>query len=156
MKRMILAVSILGFALVSAGCQNAKSRAVEGAVIGGVLGAATGGIIGHQSNHGGAGAGIGAAVGAITGGLIGSQIEKKGQAGQPVSGTQAGEVTKEAGSSQMSVLQVIELSKQGVTDDIIIDRIKKSNSKFNLSAEDVEYLKKQGISQKVIDAMQAV
>lgn len=155
MRRAILAVLIFSFALVSAGCQNAKSRAVEGAVIGGVLGAATGGIIGHQNHHGGEGAGIGAAVGAITGGLIGSQIKKKGQSGQPVSAT-ATEVTKDAGNNQMSVLQVIELSKQGVTDDIIIDKIKKTNSKFNLSAEDVEYLKKQGVSQKVIEAMQAV
>src|SRR4030042_1137085 len=57
------------------------------------------------------------------------------------------------GGTQMSILQVVELSKQGAPDDVIIDKIKKSNSKFSLTGEDIDYLKKQGISQKVIDAM---
>ncbi len=153
MKKIILMIAVLSFAAVNAGCQNAKSRAAEGAVIGGVLGAAAGGIIGHQSHSGGAGAGIGAAVGALSGAVIGAQIEKKpaGESApsQPVTVASTSE-------AQMSVLQVIELSKSGATENIIIDKIKKSNSKFNLTPEDVDYLKKEGVSQNIINAMQGV
>ncbi|MFZ2357410.1 MAG: glycine zipper domain-containing protein, partial [Candidatus Omnitrophota bacterium] len=98
----------------------------------------------------GVGAGIGAAVGAVSGGLIGSQIEKKPQAE-----TTPQQAAQTVTTEQMSVLQIIELTQQGTPDDIIIDKIKKTNSKFNLSAEDINYLQKQRISQKVIDAMMA-
>ncbi|MBU1124544.1 MAG: glycine zipper 2TM domain-containing protein [Candidatus Omnitrophica bacterium] len=76
MKRSAIGIICVSFAVMLVGCQNAKSRAVEGGVIGGVLGAAAGGIIGHQGHHGGEGAAIGAAVGATAGALIGAQIEK--------------------------------------------------------------------------------
>jgi uncharacterized protein YcfJ len=100
------------------------------------LGAAAGGIIGH-----GQGAGIGAALGAAGGALIGSQIEKKPQ------GTQA------ASAQQMSVMDVVKLKKDGAPDDVIIDEIKMTNSKFNLSAESIDYLQKQGVGNRVIDVM---
>lgn len=150
MKKLAFIIFVPIILFMLNGCQDAKSKAAEGAVVGGVLGAAAGGIIGHQGGHGGEGAGIGAAVGAVAGGLIGSQIEKK-----PAQTTVPNQnPTQETLQNQeVSVLQVIELSKQGTPDDVIIDKINKTNSKFKLSAEDINYLKKQGISQKVIDAM---
>jgi hypothetical protein len=54
----------------------------------------------------------------------------------------------------MSIAQIVELTKQGVNEDVIIDKIRLTNSKFNLSADDLNYLKQQGVSQKVIAAMQ--
>lgn len=134
------------------GCQNAKTRAPEGAVIGGVLGAAAGGIIGHQSGNALAGAGIGAAAGAVTGAVIGSQINKPGQpaeTAQPVT-----VATQAQNPNQMTIQQVVDLAKQGVNEDVIIDKIRMSNSKFSLTADDLQYLKQQGVSQKVIDLMQ--
>jgi uncharacterized protein YcfJ len=129
-------------------CQNTKTRAVEGAVIGGVLGAAAGGVIGHQSRHGAEGAGIGAAAGAITGAIVGSQIEKPNQNAQ-VSGT-----TQSYNPNQMSIQQIVDLSKQGINENVIIDKIRLTNSKFNLTSADINYLQEQGVSQRVIAAMQ--
>jgi outer membrane lipoprotein SlyB len=141
MKRGCVLILCIGLILLGTGCQSNKSRVAEGSVIGGVLGAAAGAGIGSLSGNAGAGAGIGAAVGAIGGGLIGSQIEKKpGQDANP---------------NQMTLQQVIDLVKQGTGDDIIIEKLRATNSKFSLSAAQISSLKQQGVSQKVIEAMQA-
>jgi len=142
MKKIITFVFILGFMAVITGCENTKSKAVEGTVVGGLLGAGGGAIIGSMTGNAGAGAGIGAGIGAVAGGLIGSQIEKK-----PAEGTAT------ASTEQISVLQVIELSKQKTPDSVIIDKIKKTGSKFKLNVSDIDYLQKQGVSKKVVDAM---
>lgn len=150
MKRAILITLILFTASLFMGCQSTKTRAVEGAAIGGVLGALGGGIVGHQSHHRGEGAAIGAAAGAVTGAIIGSQIEKPGQTEQ---------VTQTAPAynpNQMSIQQIVDLTKQGVNEAVIIDKIRLTNSRFNLSASDIEYLKQQGVSQNVINVMQGM
>lgn len=149
MRKIALLISCIFVISLSAGCQNTKTNAVEGAVIGGVVGAGAGGIIGHQSHHGGEGAGIGLAVGALTGAIIGSQIEKPGQANQPAAG-------QTVNPNQMTTQQIIDLTKQGANEDVIIDKIRLSNSKFTLGLEDINNLKQQGVSQKVINAMQGM
>jgi len=150
MKKTVILMVCLFIVSMAIGCQSSNTRAVEGAVIGGVVGAGAGGIIGHQSHHGGEGAGIGLAVGALTGAVIGSQIQKPGQqANQPAQ-------AQVANPNQMSMQQIIDLSKQGVHESVIIDKIHLTNSKFALTPEDVNNLKQQGVSQKVIDAMQGM
>jgi uncharacterized protein YcfJ len=146
MKQIGLFTLCIILILSTLGCQSEKSRAVEGAVIGGVIGAAGGGIIGHQSHHEAEGIGIGAAAGALTGAIIGSQIQKPGQG--PAQ-------TNAQNPNQMTIAQVVDLTKQGVSPSVIIDKIRLTNSKFNLAANDIQYLKQQGVSQQVIDAMQA-
>lgn len=141
MRKAFLVFACFSLILLSAGCETNKTRVAEGGVIGGVLGAAAGGIIGHQSGHGGAGAGIGLAAGALTGALIGSQIDKPG-------------AQTAVSSTQMTMMQVVDLTKQGVHEDEIVDKIKLTNSKFNLTPNDIAALKQQGVTQKVIDAMQ--
>jgi hypothetical protein len=136
--------------LLTTGCQNTKTHAVEGGVIGGILGAGAGYGIGTAAGHHGAeGAAIGAVAGALGGALIGGQMNKANKDTQGAAGTQA------ANSNQMSLQQIVDLSKQGVNDAVIIDKIGLSNSRFNLTPADIDYLKQQGVSQKVIDAMQA-
>jgi uncharacterized protein YcfJ len=155
------------FVVFSSGCQNTKTRVVEGAVIGGLVGGAAGGIIGHQSGHAGTGAGIGVAAGALTGALIGSQIDKPQAETATATPTSTQAATQPAqpqtlpsqpavagsATSQLSMQQIVDMSKQGVKDDEIIAKIKTTNSKFNLSAAGINYLKQQGVSQRVIDAM---
>lgn len=146
MKRMLLLFVCFSVVLFGVGCQNTQSRAVEGGIIGGLLGATAGGIIGHQSGHGGRGAAIGAATGVLAGALVGSQIEKPKAQGQE-------EAAVSQNANQMSLQQIIDLSNQKVSDDEIINKMRATNSKFNLSAVDAAYLREHGISQKVIDAM---
>jgi uncharacterized protein HemX len=140
-------VVMLGLCVIvaAAGCQSSPNRAPEGAVLGGAIGAGLGAIIGHQSGETGEGAALGAALGAGAGALAGSQMQKD----QPAPQSQ-----QSANPNQMSVIQVVQLSQQGVHEDVIVDRIRMSGSRFTLSPSDVEYLQKQGVSQKVIAAMQ--
>ncbi len=162
-RKLMIAVST-AIALLAVGCQASQNRAVEGGIIGGLLGGAAGGIIGHQSGHGGEGAAIGVAAGAVTGAIVGSQIPKQGQP-QPVTTTSATtsaptatpqtiQANQAANPNQMSLQQILDFTKQGVNENVIVDKIRLTNSKFNLSPSDVDSLKQQGVSQKVIDAMQ--
>ena len=148
MKKVILIILSLSVASLFMGCQSTKTRAIEGAAAGGLLGAITGGIIGHQSGHGGEGAAIGAAAGVVAGVLVGGQIEKPGQTSQVT------QVAPTYNPNQMSIQQAVDLAKQGVNEAVIIDRIRITNSRFNLGENDIEYLKQQGVSQNVINAMQ--
>ena len=144
MKKAFLLSTVLIFVLVISGCQTNKTRIAEGAGIGGLVGAAAGGIIGHQSGHGVGGALIGGAVGAAGGAAVGSQIKKPEQNTSAVS------------SAGLSMSKIVELTKQGVSSDEIINKIKATKSQYSLTAEDVDYLKKQGVSQRVIEAMQGL
>lgn len=142
MNRMtIMTCGLVG--VLCCGCQSTKSRAVEGSVIGGLLGAAAGGIIGHQSRHGAEGALIGAATGAVAGGVVGSQIEKPAEE-IPAS---------QEAAPGVSVAEVLDLTRQGVHEDIIVDRIKTSGTVLSLSQSDISYLRQQGVSEKVIAAL---
>jgi uncharacterized protein YcfJ len=140
---LVLACSILA---VSCGCQSSPNRAGEGAVIGGALGAGLGAIIGHQSGETGEGAALGAGAGALAGALIGSQQQKQPRAVQ--------QQVQANNPNQMSAAQIVELTRQGVHEDVVVDRIKMSGSRFNLSQGDIDYLRSQGVTQKVINAMQ--
>ena len=149
MRRIFALILSSGVILAAFGCQNAQTKTGEGAAIGGILGAAVGGIVGHQSGHGWEGAAIGAGAGALTGAVVGSSIPKNQQG----TATQA-QSAQTANPNQMSIQQIIDLSKQGANENVIIDKIRLSNSKFALTATDTAYLKEQGVSQKVIDVMQ--
>ncbi|MDD5167155.1 MAG: glycine zipper domain-containing protein [Candidatus Omnitrophica bacterium] len=142
MRNTCALILCAGLILFSTGCESNKTRVAEGSVIGGVLGAAAGAGIGSLGGNAGAGAGIGAAVGALGGGIIGAQIDKK-----------PGEQAQGTNPNQMTLEQVVNLVKQGTSEETIIREINVSKSIFTLSAAQVDNLKQQGVSQKVIDAM---
>jgi hypothetical protein len=141
------------YALIACGCASQQNHAVEGSVVGGVAGAGLGAIIGHQSGHAGGGALIGGALGALAGGLVGTNMpkEQQGQAAQQGQVTQAAE---QSNVQQVSIDEIVAMTGQGVNDDVIVDRIHATNSKFTLTPTQVEILKQKGVSQKVINAMQ--
>ncbi|MFH0828518.1 MAG: YMGG-like glycine zipper-containing protein [Candidatus Omnitrophota bacterium] len=152
MKRAGAGLLSLAILVSSAGCQSSPNRAGEGALIGGIIGAGTGAIIGNQGRDRDdgrtKGAVLGGIVGALGGALVGSQVQKQPQQ------QQAGQPVQAVNPSQMSIQQIVDMSKQSVHEDVIADRIRMSNSRFTLSQSDVDYLKGQGVSQKVISAMQ--
>jgi uncharacterized protein YcfJ len=150
MKKAFLFLICVALAVSNTGCASSPNRTAEGAVIGGAVGAGAGAIIGHQSGETGEGAALGGLVGALAGSLVGSQVQK-----QPAAVSQAnppGQVSA-ANPNQMSIQQIVDLSKQGVHEDVIVDKIRLTNSRFTLSADDLNYLKNQGVSQKVINSM---
>ncbi len=143
MKRIFYLYIVLVFVFIATGCATNKTRTAEGAGIGGVVGAVAGGIIGHQSGHTLEGAAIGGAVGAGTGAVVGAQINK------PTTDTQ------NQASTQITIQQIVNWTNQGVSSDEIISRIKAANPRYSLTPDDINYLKRQGVSQRVIETMQA-
>ena len=125
-----------------------EAKTGEGAVVGGLLGAVAGGIIGNQSHKAGQGALIGGAVGALGGALVGSQMKSSPAAASSSTTAAAPAVAK------VTMKQIIYWTEQGIPDDEIIARIKKSGTVFTLTPDDTAYLQKQGVSQRVIEAMQ--
>ncbi len=143
MKRSFYLCVILAFVFAVTGCQTNKTRVAEGASVGGVIGAVAGGILGYQSGHPLQGAAIGGAAGAGAGAVVGAQIKKSTQD------------TQVQASVQITMQQIVDWTKQGVSSDEIISKIKAANPKYSLTADDLDYLKKQGVSQRVIETMQA-
>jgi uncharacterized protein YcfJ len=140
MKRNTLALFI-GMAFMLAGCESAGPKTATGAVAGGLIGATAGGIIGYQSHNALAGAGIGAVAGAIGGGLIGNSMDKKDKEASAVN------------PYYIPVTKVVEMVFQGTPDSLIISEIQRTHSTYSLSSEAITYLKKNKVSDQVIDYM---
>lgn len=145
------AAVVLGGVLVLAGCAENRTRIGEGVGFGGILGAAAGGIIGHQGGHGWEGALIGGAAGAAGGAMVGSQMEKQPNVVEapPVVASANGP------SGNLTMQNIVDMSKQGVSGDTIISQIQSTRSTYVLTADDISYLRSNGVSQRVIEAMQA-
>jgi hypothetical protein len=61
--------------------------------------------------------------------------------------------TQPAPSAKITNARVVEMTKLGLDDDIIIARIKHGNCDFQLLDADLLDLKKSGVSSKVVTAM---
>jgi uncharacterized protein YcfJ len=77
MKKTIMTVSAMMFAVFFLGCAEPLTTREKGAAIGTFTGAGLGAIIGSATGSAGAGAGIGAAVGLLGGALIGDQMQAR-------------------------------------------------------------------------------
>ncbi|HOD11673.1 MAG TPA: glycine zipper domain-containing protein [Candidatus Omnitrophota bacterium] len=142
-SKIIVTVAVLAsFALI--GCESMGSNTKKGIGIGGVLGAVAGGVVGHQTGHGVEGALIGGAVGAGAGGLIGSGMDDQSNPETP---------STESASHQLTILKVVDMSREGTPDDVIIDQIQKTGSVFVMDEQTVQYLKDNKVSEKVIGYM---
>jgi hypothetical protein len=54
---------------------------------------------------------------------------------------------------RLGISDIIVLSKTGVSDDAIIDKIAKTGSVFDLTVEEIEALRKEGVSSRVVNFM---
>jgi uncharacterized protein YcfJ len=146
--------------LLAVGTAGCATKTGSGAVIGGVGGAAVGGLIGANS-HGRAGEGalIGGAVGALGGALVGhgmdkSDEKKKSEASSEKRYQERSDSTYSSTSSnRITNLTVMDWTRQGVKEDIIIDRIQRSGQTFYLSSNDERDLRNAGVSPAVIQTM---
>lgn len=129
--------------LASCGCSS-MNNTERGAVTGGVLGGLAGTVIGGISGHPGAGAAIGAAAGAGVGALAGNEEDRHER-----------RVNEAIARRSLSVNDVVQMSQRQIGDELIINQIYNSSTAFNLTSNDVIYLREQGVSERVIGAMQA-
>lgn len=134
MKKGLILMVLLAF--VVSGCAMTEGEK-KGAAAGGALGAITGAVIGHQSGETGEGAAIGGAIGALAGTVAGRKMEE----------------ARKNNPNHLHITKIVEMSNEGVPDKVIIDNIERTDSVYYLNSETIDYLKKKGVSDKVVDYM---
>ncbi len=149
---VLAAVLIASSAVFLGGCET---NAQTGALVGGAGGAGVGGLIGSMSHaRAGEGALIGGAIGVVGGYMVGNEMDKAEQRkadayGRPVS------APRQAVSQDQRVTKndVINWTRQGIHDNVIIDRIERSGTVFRLTAADENQLRDAGVSEEVVRSM---
>jgi len=156
---------LLGLAV---GCDSLPgNKKTQGAVIGGAGGAAAGAVL--SKNNRLLGALIGGALGAGGGYLIGAQVEK---ADDPDDRDEAIRASKEAEANPATAEQVkdaanadinrngyvtldevIAMERAGLSDDEMIRRLRLTNQIFELTTEQENRLRNEGVSNGVLTAM---
>jgi outer membrane protein with glycine zipper len=144
LKRWLGAVVILG----ACGC-NSMNNTEAGALGGGAIGAGAGALLGAATGHAGAGAAIGAGVGAVTGGLIGHSEDRAEDRQKKAAADWA------AQNPPLGLPDVVQMTQQHISEDIIIRQMEVTRSYYNLRPEDITYLKSQGVSDRIIYVMQS-
>src|SRR5882672_6825163 len=160
LKSAAIAVLAGAMGISSVGCE---SKAQTGALVGAGGGALLGGAIGSLSHsRAGAGAAIGAGVGAIGGYVVGNEMDKKDKKKQEAAAAQSARSSDyrasdtprgSATTDGVSRDDVVRWSKDGVKDEVIIDRIERSGSSFRLTATDENALRDANVSEEVVRAM---
>lgn len=138
-RKRLLTAAVLPIAL-ACGCST-MNHTENGAVAGGAIGAGTGALIGSATGHAGVGALVGAGVGALSGGLIGSSVDHAEK--------------RAAEARAMALSDVVQMTQQHVNDAIIINQVRTSPTIFHLTANDINWLKQNGVTDQVISEMQA-
>ena len=141
-KKWLMTAAVLPLYL-ACGCEG-LSHTENGALIGGGIGAGTGAIIGHALGHTGGGALIGAGAGALAGGLIGNSADKSDQ-----------RAAAAAQARQLGLTDVAQMSQQHISDAVIVGQIRSTGSVYRLSPTDIVWLKQNGVSDYVVNEMQA-
>jgi len=166
----ISSLSILAALLTAGtlGCKNLPgTNEQQGAVIGGVGGAVAGAAVGGE-HHRGLGALIGGAVGAGGGYIIGantdrtqhkdhSAAEEAGRAAQtnPATAEQAraAQTADLNGDGFVTMDEVVAMRQAGLPDQVMIDRLRATGQVFELTPEQQDYLRRNGVSSFVISQM---
>jgi outer membrane lipoprotein SlyB len=133
-----------------AGCS--PYRADKGALLGGLGGAGLGAIVGNAVGNTGAGAAIGAGVGALSGAAIGGsldEIEARNQA------EIAARLGRPPGPGAVTIDDVIAMTRAGVSEEVMVTHVQSRGMANPLRAQDLIVLQQQGVSPRVVNAMQA-
>jgi hypothetical protein len=136
---------------LTSGCQS-PYRSDQGALAGGLLGAGTGAIVGSAVGNAGAGAAIGAGVGALSGALVGNELDQMDARNRAMIAQQLG---RQAPVGAASVQDVVAMTRAGVNEELIVNHVRIHGMAAPLQAPDLIMLQQQGVSTRVIAAMQA-
>jgi hypothetical protein len=138
---------VSGLLLLGCGCST-TSHTTDGAAVGGAAGAVAGGLIGAAAHAPVAGALIGGGIGAVTGAAVGNAEDRR----EDRAARQAAAV---AAQRALSLEDIVGMVQNHVSDGLIINQIRQSSTLYNLTGEQIVWLKQQGVSDAVIMEMQA-
>jgi hypothetical protein len=153
MNKLIAQVLPLGVLLLLAvGCRS-PYHADQGALFGGLTGAGVGAVVGNAVGSPAAGALLGAGVGTITGAAVGGSLDE-------IEARNRAQIAQQMGSQirpgVVSLADVINMSHAGVSEPLIVTHIQHNGMAAPVSSSDLITLKQQGVSDGVIQAMQAI
>jgi hypothetical protein len=136
---------ILMFLSVLPGCAT-MNHTERGALAGGGLGAVAGAMIDRKDPVRGAAIGglAGTALGAAAGNAADEQERK----------FEAAVASSTVPASPLSLEDVADLARRGVSDDVIRTQIRQSGTRFYLTPSQIAWLHDQGVSDRVINEMQ--
>ncbi len=148
------AIAAMMAMVLGTGCQS-PYHADQGALFGGLVGAGSGAIIGNQLGSTGAGAAIGGALGAITGAAVGSELD--GIEAQNAANMAAIEqrLGRQLAAGAATVDDVIAMTNASVNEELIVNHVRNNGTAVRLQAADIISLQQQGVSSRVIAALQA-
>ncbi|WP_254508447.1 glycine zipper domain-containing protein [Anatilimnocola floriformis] len=158
MKSLIIIVLAIGVTLtttVSGGCQTPNYQR-NGTILGGLGGAGLGAAIGNKSQNALAGGLIGGAIGAIAGNAVGEGIDND----RAVATQQAAQQGYAQGAGAQAVKgavtpqDVVAMSRAGLSEDVIASHVRANGVTQQLQVNDLIYLRNQGVSDSVLQAMQ--
>lgn len=144
---LVAAVGGLG----ATGCES-MNNTEKGALAGGALGTAAGLGVGALTNNPKTGAVIGGLAGAAIGGMAGADKDDRQQQAREVQQAQA--IATAQAQQRMGLTDVIHMAQQGHDDQVIINQIRATGSTFQLTASDLDFLKNNSVSARVIAEMQ--
>lgn len=125
----------------------------SGTIVGGALGAVTGAVIGGK-HHGGQDALIGAGVGALTGNLLGRSKDAQDERRAAAGAAAVGQMNQQAAAMAVTNYDLLQMSRAGISDDVIITTMHSRGSRVDLSPQALIALKQQGVSDRVVMAAQ--
>jgi len=146
----LLLIAIISSVLSAAGCQS-PYHADNGALLGGLFGAGTGAIIGNQVGNPGAGAAIGAGLGALGGAAVGNAIDESEARNRAAIAQQLG---RQVAAGAVTIDDVISMTAAGVSDELIVNHVRANGMVAPLRTNDLILLQQQGVSARVVSAMQ--
>ena len=111
----------------------------------------SGAIIGHAAGNTAAGAVIGAGVGALTGAAIGAEKDQEDARNRAMIEQQ---LHRQIAAGAASIQEVVSMTHAGVNEGLIINYVQTHGMVIFLQPPDLIYLKQQGVSDNVVQAMQ--
>ncbi len=142
-------LTLVALVASSTGCKTYEG---QGAAIGGLGGAGLGALVGSATGHAGAGAAIGAAAGALGGAAVGGALDdidakNKAQIAASMNG-------RPVPAGAVSVVDVVNMTHAGVAEELIVNHVRAHGVNVALQSQDLIYLQQQGVSPRVVQAMQ--
>ncbi len=135
---------------LTVGCSSTGSNTGNGLAGGAILGGIFGTLLGAAAGRPLEGAAIGAASGAAIGGVTGAAEDRREQRYAQMS---ADAYAAAVQRGQAELTEIARMAQAGVGDALIIEHVQKSGAIWNLSGEQIIWLKQQGVSETVIQAM---
>lgn len=137
--------------VVATGCSS-PYHSDRGALVGGLAGAGAGALVGSAVGSAGAGAAIGAGLGALTGAAVGSEMDQMEARNRALIAQQMGQ---QMAAGAVRVDDVIAMTRARVNEDLILNHVAYHGLAAPLQPNDLIYLKQQGVSDRVVQTMQA-